>query len=56
MSSPGEMPPAREGHHRIYYTNHDEKEYRRYVLRTVIKSMMEDFPEQTKEVLSEFHT
>ena len=44
------------GHHRIYVTNLDEKEYRRYVLRTVIKSMMEDFPEQTMEVLSEFHT
>jgi hypothetical protein len=43
------------GHHRIYVTNLDEVEYRRYVLRTVVKSMMEDFPEQTKEVLREFN-
>jgi predicted transcriptional regulator len=44
------------GHHRIYQTNLHEKEYRKHVLRTVLKSMMEDFPQQTKEVLREFHT
>ena len=44
------------GHHRIYVTNLDEVEYRKYILRTVIKSMMTDFPEQTKEVLNEFDT
>ena len=44
------------GHHRIYYTNLDEVEYRKYILRTVIKSMMKDFPEHTREVLKEFHT
>ena len=44
------------GHHRIYVTNLDEVEYRKYILRTVVKSMMTDFPEQTKEVLREFHT
>ncbi len=43
------------GHHRIYYTNLDEREYRKHVLRTVIKSMMEDFLEETLEVLSEFN-
>jgi predicted transcriptional regulator len=42
------------GHHRIYHTNLDEIEYRKHVLRTVIKSMMTDFPEQTKEILREF--
>ena len=41
------------GHRRIYYTNLDEKEYKKYILRTVIKSMMEDFPEETLEVLNE---
>ena len=44
------------GQHRIYVTKLDEIEYRRYVLRTVVKSMMEDFPEQTKEVLRELQT
>jgi len=44
------------GHDRIYITNLDEVEYRKYILRTVVKSMMEDFPEQKKEVLNEFHT
>ena len=44
------------GHRRIYYTNLDEMEYRKHILRTVIKSMMEDFPEETLEVLREFHT
>ena len=44
------------GHHRIYYTKLDEREYKKHVLRTVIKSMMEDFPEETLGVLSEFHT
>ncbi len=44
------------GHHRIYVTNLDEVEYRKYILRAVVQSMMTDFPEQTKEVLNEFHT
>jgi len=42
------------GHHRIYSPNLDEWEYRKYILRTVIKSMNEDFPEETVGVLSEF--
>ena len=41
------------GHHRIYVTKLDEVEYRKYVLRTVIESMIEDFPEETYEVLNE---
>jgi len=40
-------------HHRINVINLDEKEYRKHVLRTVIKSMMEELPEDTLEVLSE---
>ena len=43
------------GHHRIYVTKLDEVEYRKYILRTVVESMVKDFPEQTKEVLKEFH-
>ncbi len=44
------------GHHRIYVPNHDEREYWKHILRTVIKSMMTDFSEETLEVLNEFHT
>ncbi len=43
------------GHHRIYVTKLDEVEYKKYILRTVVQSMMTDFPQQTKEVLSEYH-
>ena len=40
------------GHHKIYYPLMDEKGYKKYVAKTIIKSMMRDFPEETKEVLN----
>ena len=40
------------GHHKIYYPLMDEKGYKKYVAKTIIKSMMRDFPEETKKVLS----
>ena len=40
------------GHHKIYYPLMDEKGYVKYVLKTITESMMRDFPEETKEVLS----
>ena len=39
------------GHHKIYYPLMDEKGYKKYVAKTIIKSMMRDFPKETKEVL-----
>ena len=42
------------GHHRIYYPLMDEREYKKYVLKTIIDSMMRDFPEEAKETLLEF--
>ena len=42
------------GHHRIYYPLMDERGYKKYVLKTIIDSMMRDFPEETKETLLEF--
>lgn len=42
------------GHHRVYFANLDEKGYRKYLLRTVIVSMMRDFPEETSEVIREY--
>jgi len=42
------------GHHRVYFGKLDEEGYRKYLLRTVIDSMMRDFPGETREVLREY--
>jgi hypothetical protein len=42
------------GRHRVYFPAMDEAGYCRYLLRTVIESMMRDFPEETREVLEEY--
>ena len=42
------------GHHRIYYPLMDEKGFKSYLLKTMIGSMMRDFPEETLEVLKDF--
>jgi predicted transcriptional regulator len=39
------------GHHRIYVTKLDEGGYKRYVVRTLLESVLRDFPEETREVL-----
>ncbi len=39
------------GHHKIYYPLMDEKGYVKYLLKTMVESMMRDFPEETREVL-----
>ena len=41
------------GHHKIYYPLMDEKGFKVYVARTVIQSLMRDFPEETREVIRE---
>jgi len=40
------------GHHKIYNPLMDEKGYVKYLLKTMVESMMRDFPEETKEILS----
>ena len=42
------------GHHKIYYPLMDEVGFLSYLLKTMVESMMRDFPEQTREVLEEF--
>ena len=42
------------GHHKIYYLLMDEKGYKKYVAKTIIKSMMRDFPEETREVIQTY--
>ena len=40
------------GHHKIYYPLMDEEGYVKYLLKTMVESMMRDFPEETKEILN----
>jgi predicted transcriptional regulator len=42
------------GHHRVYYPIMDERGYKKHLLKTVVESMMRDFPEETKEALNEW--
>ena len=42
------------GHHKIYYPLMDEEGYKKYVLKTIIESMMRDFPDETKEVIQTY--
>ena len=39
------------GYHKIYYPLMDEKGYVEYLIKTIIESLMRDFPEETREVL-----
>ena len=42
------------GYHRVYYPLMDEKGYKKYVIKTMVESLLRDFPEETKDVLNEF--
>jgi predicted transcriptional regulator len=42
------------GHRRIYVPNMDEKGYKRYVVRKLCESVLEDFPEATREIIKEY--
>ena len=45
---------VRGGYHKIYYPLRDEKGYVKYLLKTMVESMMRDAPEETREVLKDF--
>ncbi len=42
------------GHHRVYYPIMDERGYKKHLLKTVVESLMRDFPAETREALKEF--
>ncbi|NOQ96510.1 MAG: hypothetical protein GQ555_07850 [Desulfobacterales bacterium] len=42
------------GYHRVYFSIMDERGYKKYLLKTVVESLMRDFPEETIEALKEF--
>ncbi len=41
------------GYHRVYYPLLDEKAYKKHLLKTLVESLMRDFPEETREALGE---
>ncbi len=42
------------GHHKIYYPLMDEEEYKKYLIKIMIESLMRDFPEETKELIQTY--
>ena len=42
------------GHHRVYFPIMDERGYKKHLLKTVVKSLIRDFPAETREALKEF--
>jgi predicted transcriptional regulator len=42
------------GHHRVYFPILDEKGYKKHLLKTVLESLMRDFPAETREALTAF--
>ncbi len=45
---------SKGGYHRVYFPIMDERGYRKHLLKTVVESLMRDFPEETIEALKEF--
>jgi hypothetical protein len=43
------------GYHRVYFPNMDERGYKKHLLRTVVESLMKDFPAETREALKDFY-
>ena len=41
------------GHHRVYYPVLDEEAYKKHILKTIVESLMRDFPDETREALKE---
>jgi len=42
------------GYHKIYYPLMDEKGYVKYLINTMVESLMRDFPKETQEILKKF--
>jgi len=41
------------GYRRIYSPKYDERGFRKYIAKTVIESLLGDFPEETREAIRE---
>jgi predicted transcriptional regulator len=42
------------GMHRVYYPLMDEAGYKKYLFKTMVQSMIQDYPEEAREVLKEY--
>ena len=42
------------GHHKVYYPLMDEKGYVKYLIKTMVESLLRDFPDETKKVLEKY--
>jgi predicted transcriptional regulator len=47
----GEERTGKGGHHWIYSPAMDESEFKQYIARTILESLMRDFPEETRVAL-----
>jgi hypothetical protein len=45
--------PGKGGYHRVYTPRLNEFEFKKYVAKTMINSLLKDFPEETKTAISE---
>ena len=43
------------GHHWIYYPGMDEAGFKQYIARTILESLLRDFPEETAEAVKKIH-
>ena len=42
------------GHRKIYFPLMDEDEFVKHIVKTMVRNMMKDFPEESKEVLESY--
>jgi len=42
------------GHHKVYYPLMDEDGYVKYLMKTIVESLMRDFSSTTREALNEY--
>jgi len=47
----GDEKTGKGGHHYIYSPAMDEAEFKQYIARTILESLMRDFPEETRAAL-----
>ena len=51
----GEERTGKDGYHWIYSPAMDEQQYKQYLAKTIIESLMRDFPEETAEAVKKIH-
>ena len=49
----GEEKTGKGGHHWIYSPSMNEVEFKQYIARTILESLMRDFPKETRAALED---